>query len=171
MSESRSLMEIVSITSNIETMLIEANGEITEEIENLLAIKDVQLPQKVDSYSLITDRFEKIEEYYKIKAAEFIAISKAAGKVQDRLKDGLKHAMQEMGINELKGFDYRFKLSATNPKVVIDDETQIEDSYCAFIKKPESKRIAEDLKLGIPVKGARLEQSYSLRKYLNRGDK
>lgn len=171
MSESKSLREIVNITSNIENMLIEANGEITEEIEQLLAIKDVQLPQKVDSYSLITDRFEKIEEYYKIKAAEFMAISKAASKVQDRLKEGLKLAMKDMGITELNGIDYRFKLSASNPKVVIDDESQIEDAYCAFVKKPESKRIAEDLKLGLPVKGAHLEPSYSLRKYLNRGDK
>ena len=170
---SKALQLIVNEVAQLEQMLIESGGEITPEIENMLAVKDVQLPEKIDGYYSIIERFELIQDFYKQKADAMSRLAKAASQVSDRCKDNLKLAMQELNVDELKGQDYRFKLSPSNPSVIIPDESLLDQSYTITktVTSIDKKRILEDLKLAVKVMGARLEENFSLRKYLNRSAK
>lgn len=155
--------------ARLEELLIEHDGEVTEEIESALAIKEVHFPHKVDSYGFILDRFDALSSFYNEKAEFYLRMSRAAKTVVDQCKLNLRIAMNALHTDELTGNDIKFKLQRSNPSVVVDDEALIENIY----KKEkievliDKKKIGEDLKLGVPVPGAHLEESYSLRKYAN----
>ena len=167
--DSKSLRTIVSETAQLETMLIESNGEITPEIEAALSVKEINLPQKVDNYSMVIDRMESVSKFYYEKAKIFMQMSKSAESVSERCKANMKFAMQELKVTELVGNDIKFKLVKSNPAVVINDENEVDGSYkiTKTTTSVDKKRIADDLKLGIPVKGAELQQNQSLRVYAN----
>lgn len=165
----KSLVTLVDETAKLESALIESNGEVTEEIEKMLEIKDIQLPEKVDNYALMIDRMDMLATFYKQKADVFIKLNKLANQVADRCHTNLKNAMLKMETTELNGFDIRYKLVNSNHACVIDDESKLDGAYkiSEVVTKVDKKRLVEDLKLGVPVEGAHLEQGQSLRKYVN----
>lgn len=166
---SKSLVNLVSHASELETALVESGGEITPEIESLLEIKDVHLPDKIDGYAMFLDRMELVEAFYKAKAEAYLRLAKAASNVIDRCESNLKFAMNATHQDELIGNDFRYKLVKSNPAVIVEEESKLDESYkiTEVVTKIDKKKIAEDLKLGVPVEGARLEQSHSLRRYAN----
>lgn len=166
---SNSLVSIVREVATLETLLIESGGELTPEIESMLTVKEVNLPEKVDNYEAMLDRLESIEGLYKERAKMFSTAAKSLGNAQDTLKERLKFAMKELGVTELMGHDIRFKLSATKPRLVIDDEKLVPKDYKVEVVTTEVQKdkLAEDLKIG-SVAGAHLEESFSLRKYVNK---
>ena len=167
--ENKSLVTIVKEVAHLETMLIEAGGEMTPEIEAMLTVKEVNLPDKVDNYEAMLGRLELIEGLYKDRAKRFASAAKSLGNAQDVLKERLKAAMKELGVNELLGHDIRFKLSSSKPKLVILDEKLIPKEYKVqvIIDELQKDRLTEDLKIGT-VPGASLEETFSLRKYVNK---
>ena len=173
MSENKSLSLIVSQVADIENMLIESEGVITPEIEAILAVKEINLPEKVDSYAAVIERFEMIEEYYKAKSDNILKIARAASAVYSRCKENLKFAMKELGVDEINGHDMRFKLSASKPSIIIEDDSKIDAAYkiTETIVKIDKNKIGEDLKIGVPVAGAKMQENFSLRKYANRSSK
>jgi len=173
MSENRSLSTIVHETARIEEMLIESGGELTPDIEHLLSVRDVQLPEKVDKYAAIIERFDLIEKYYRAKADQLLSIARASVAVSERCKENLKLAMKELNVTDLDGNDCRFKLSSSKPALVISDEDQVPREYWVTetITKIDKNKVKEDLALGVPVAGAKLQESYSLRKYAQKASK
>jgi hypothetical protein len=163
------LKDLVIQSTQLEELLIESNGELTPDLEEMLVVKDVQIPAKVDAYADVMLRMEMLADYYKQKADVFLRMSTAASAVIDRCKDNLKGAMLQLNEPEIRGFDIRFKLVASNPSVVIQNESQIPLEYIKqeIVEKIDKKKIAENLKAGKAVSGAVLEQSFSLRKYAN----
>lgn len=165
----KSLVALVDETSALERALIESGGEITEEIAKLLEVRDLHLPTKVDNYALVIDRMESISTFYKMKADAYLLMAKAASGVIDRCQFNLKLAMQAMHTDELTGFDVRYRLTNSTPACIIEDETMLDAGYkiTETITKIDKKRLVEDLKLGVPVDGARLEKTTALRRYMN----
>ncbi len=164
----KSLIALVAGAADIERALIESNGEVTPDVEAMLAITEIHLPEKIDNYSLVIDRMESISEFYKAKAAEYVRLAKAASNVIARCESNLKIAMEAMHTDEILGHDVKYRLVKSNPKCVITDESKIDGAYkiTETIVSVDKKRLIEDLKLG-PIEGAQLESGYSLRRYLN----
>lgn len=160
-------MSLVDQAAELEKQLLMSGGEITPEIEALLEAKEIHLPHKVDNYAGIMDRMDTVASFYKAKAEMYLRMAKAATNVSDRCSYNLKTAMQAIGSDEITGVDMRFKLVNSNPACVVEDEALIDASYKIIetITKLDKKRIVEDLKLGVPVAGAKLERGQSLRCY------
>jgi hypothetical protein len=169
MSDNKSLLALVQESNDLEKKLIEAGGELTPELEAALEVKEIQLPEKVDGYNAIIDRFEWIKKSYKERADFFLGLAKSSQSLIDRLESNLKIAMQAAGVDEIEGVDYRFKLQKSPPSVVIEDEAKVDGAYkvTETITKIDKKRMAEDLKLGIPVEGAKLNQGSYVKAYSN----
>lgn len=169
MSDSKSLVRLAEESAKIEIALAESGGELTPEIEAMLAEIDVKLPEKVENYAMLMDRMDDLAEFYESRMEMLAKMKSAAIKVVERCEQNLKLAMEKTGETEIKGVDVRFKLSPTAGKVVIENEELIDPAYTVIeqVRKIEKKRIGEDLKAGVPVKGARLEVGTSLRRYAN----
>jgi Siphovirus Gp157 len=169
MSDNKTLRELVSISSAIEDALIQSGGELTPELETALAVKDMQLPEKVDGYSLVIDRMSAVSEFYAEKAELFTRLSGAAKNVVSKCKDNIKFAMTEMNVTELAGYDYKFKLQNSPASVEMLDETKVPDAYKIIktVTTVDKKKVLEDLKIGVPVEGAELKQGTHVRSYAN----
>lgn len=167
MSESKSLLAIANEVNSLETMLLESQGEITEEIEKFLSVKETHLPDKVDSYYFIMEGMKSKEALYKAQADKYASAAKSFRNAQETLKERLKLAMAEMSLDEIKGHAWRFKLSASKPSLVVENEAEIPKEYFVqtIITSLEKDRLLEDLKIG-QVPGAKLEPSLSLRSYV-----
>lgn len=163
------LKELLHTTNEITDLLIESGGELTPEIEDKMRVSEVNLPKKIDSYSFILDRLKSEAAYFKQKADFYSSISKACKNAQERLKDNVKHVMISSDESELLGNDIKFKLSKTKPSLHID-ETKIskEYRYQEVREVIDKEKIREDLELGVPVQGASLVPSFSLRTYANK---
>lgn len=161
----KSLLQLVEI----EKLLLESGGELTPDLEAALFVPSSSLPDKIDSYDLTIDRFESNAKFYKERAEFFSNLAKQFIAAADRLKENVKLAMAELGTDELVGFDIRFKLQDTKPAVVVEDESKIDGAYTTVeqVVKINKDRILQDLKLGVPVVGVRLEPRKSLRVYAN----
>jgi hypothetical protein len=161
-----SLVKIVNEVSLLEQKLIESEGQLTPEIEALLAVSGEMLPAKVDNYSMVLERFDALSEHYKERAAFFSKIAKQCEGVQDRLKENIKFAMKTLNVDELSGQDVKFKLQKVKSKVVIEDESLIPDDYykSEIVHTLQKDKLKGDLEIG-PIPGARLEESVSLKTY------
>lgn len=164
-----SLRELVKITSALELKLIESDGEITPDLEKELQVKDIQLPEKIDGYDAILERLQMLANHFSQQAQQFSALANLAVGAQERLEDNLKFAMEELKTTELKGVYSKFKLQNNPPKVLIQNEEIIEEVYKRKkeVVTIDKKAIAEELKLGLPVRGATLIQGQSIRRYKN----
>lgn len=154
---------LIALSADLETSLIESSGEITEQIETMLA----KIAKKVDGSVFVLERFEKIAEHYNEKADKLLSIAIAAQRANDRLKEYIKHAMELQGTIDLEGDDFRFRITKAPPSVKITNQDEIPEEFInsKVVKTPDKKRIAKAIEDGGDVPGAKLEYSVGLRVY------
>ncbi len=78
--------------------------------------------------------------------------------------------MADSDKKEIRGKSFRFSVSPSKGKLVIDDESKLGD-YKREVKELvlDKDRVKQDLELGVPVEGAHIEKGYTLRKYPIKG--
>ena len=165
MSEKQSLVAIVSRVAEIETLLIEGNGELTDRVLALITQTEVALPQKIENYAQLIERMRSIAQFYKSQSDFILRMAKAADSIADRCSDGIRNAMEVLGTSEIEGQTVRYKLQNTAPRCVITDESKLSDEYFVTERHPDKKAIAKALAAEVAIEGAHLEPSRSLRKY------
>ena len=162
-------MSSLAVLFNEQNELIEkllsCDGELSAEMELKLSELDLSIPSKVDSYRYIMDRLEAEEEYFSAKANEYHAATKVLANARLRIKDQLKHQMQEQGLEVLCGNDYQFKLSKTKGSVLVNNEDLIPKEYIKEVltRTVDKVSLAQDLKEGMVIPGVSLSESVSLR--------
>ncbi len=164
-----SLFSLVQLSHKIQEALVESMGELTPEIEQAIARLHQKLPDKADGYHFFIEDLKSQAEVFNNRAAVFSRIAKALLNYTDRLKYSLKMACVELGVEELVGTDWKWKLVNNAPSLIVDDETLVPAKYKEIVQttKIRSDLIKEDLKKGILVPGTRLETGSHVRPYVN----
>jgi Siphovirus Gp157 len=167
--KNKALLSIVSDSVNIEKMLIESGGELTPEIAEMLQVTEAEMSSKVDAYHMIIERFDALKNHYLSRSDYFKTISKQCENASRRLKDNIKIAMINLGTDEIKGNDMRFKLVDGAGSLVIEDEEMIPVEYKEVVIETVilKDKLKEDLKKDIEIPGARIEPTSSVRTYAN----
>lgn len=162
---SKPLAMLFAEQNKIIEKLIEGDGEISSELE--IEMKDLAAitEAKTDGYYLILERLESESLFFKTRADEFTTASKTLSNAHFRIKARLKDLMQQNDFQELIGHDYKFKLSASKPSVIINNEDLIPSEYKTEVTtiQIDKNKISEDLRIGVPVSGASLQESFALR--------
>ena len=166
-----SLISLVTQSQELEKQLIESGGEISPEMESAWMDLKSTLPEKVDSCAFLIKKCKANHEFYKAQADEIYKIANSFKSVVERINDNVKFTMVENNLTELKGNDVRFLLSKGKPSIKID-EKELDEAYKHQVVSTEidKKKVEDDLKLGVPVKGARLIENVALRSYANKRD-
>lgn len=166
----RSLVEIVKDNIALEELLLEADGELCPTLEEWMIITEQNKIEKVDAYKSFIEHLEKGSEYFAAKAIEAHKLKKAYDSQIERLKNNLKWSMQQLGVEELAGTDYKYKLSTSKPRVDVYDETKLPEMYTRIktTVEPNKDVIAKSLEIGIVIPGARLVEGKTLRSYPNK---
>lgn len=163
---------IVSLSANMGTILAEiaeAGGELSPRLEAMLDDIGTDLARKTDSYVMVMDKLEAEEAFWKAKAEGFSRVAKGCASIREKMKERIRAAIELTGEDEIRGDDFRFKLSPSKPALVID-EGLLPDSWKIQVTTiaPDKERIRAALEAGEPVLGAALKETKSLRKYVNK---
>lgn len=161
----QTLKQILDEEKQILDLVLASGGELGEEEEKALDQAMRSLCEKVDAYSAVMEGMEKRTEAFQKQAEIFLVAAKAVKNAHDRLKMHMKTLMEVTGKDQLEGDLVRFTLCSGKPTLIIEQD-KLDKSYLMAVTEmvPDKKRIEEDLKLGIPVKGAFLKQNKTLRK-------
>lgn len=167
----KSLTFALASLDRIEQILIENGGHLTPEIEQELLFKEIQAADVVDQEYIKLERIDHVIEFYAKKAEYFSKIASSLSKYKEYRREQIKQYLIESGKEQLTGDEYVFKLSGAAPRVKIVDESLIDKAYVRIKTEIDKKAISEDLKKGIPVEGAILEENKSLRMAVVKGVK
>lgn len=168
--ETKTLASLVEHSSQLFSKIIASEGELSPELEaELQSVLSTDLPAKVDACQYFLSRLESEIEYFSAQAKQLQDATRSLKNAESRFKDYIKQVMLQNGLTDIEGNTYRFKLSNSKPSLVVNQEL-VEPAYKVQIVETvvDKKKIEDDLKLGVPVIGAELVPSYSLRSYANK---
>lgn len=167
------LLQLVKETNELEQRLIESGGELTPELESKLLVTAQELPKKVDSYNHIFNQLEARAEAFKKQADEYYTAAKTLENTVERIKGYIKSVCRDSGQSVLIGENVKFTITDSAPKLVIENASELPDSYKMQVVKiePDKELIKNDL-LTMAVSeipGAKLVPGKTLRIYPFKG--
>lgn len=148
-------------------LIDEQGGEITPVMEKWIAEIDTAIASKADGYKAVLDSLDDEVARLKTRAKDFSEASKSVERIGDRIRDRMKFAIKALGVDEVVGTDYRFKLVKARAALVVD-EAELPAKFLMQITQtvPDRTRIASAMESGEFVPGAHYEESFALRSYV-----
>ena len=118
MSDSNTLNDIIKKFQEIESMLIEADGEISEEIENQLVENENNLSSKLDGYQKFSIYLNGQSEYLKSVEEQYSKRRKTIENSIKRLRERMLNAMIVTGNDKIKTTEYNYSISESEKWIV-----------------------------------------------------
>jgi len=118
----RTLYELTATQAQIEDALYENGGELTPEMEMLMAETAAALPTKIDGYNHILARMSAMEASCDAEIKRLQALKKTAQNGQKSLKAHLLNAMQAFGIDKLEGSTCKVFRRSSEAVDVLDED-------------------------------------------------
>jgi len=151
--------------NKIEEMIIEAEGEITPEVQELLSLSSLDIAHKIDGLDVFLQKLKNGAEIYRSQAQFFQKAAQSIEKASELIKEDIKRAMLDSDVKSLNGNQKCLKITKSRQIVKINDTEKLSEYQKTEITYTIDKdRLLEDLKIG-PVDGAELQDVYSLRFY------
>lgn len=156
------------LSQQIESALIETDGEITPEIQELLDFKEydaLMLKDSVDIIGFTLDRLDLNIDYYQQQIDTLKKLQDSAYKAKETIVSNITSSMNRLKIDSIEGLYRKMKFRQNPPKLEILDELSISDEFKVMkitehIKNDEIKAF---LKKGGKLDWARLTQGRSLK--------
>jgi len=165
------LQELIKLIYKIETEISESGGEISQETETAFELTKATIADKVDAYAFVMDRCKALEAEYKSKAETYTKMAKSFSRLSERLKNNIKEASVQFGVDEFQGHDWRFALRDSAPSLLVEcpvSELPDELTETTVFVTPRNDLIKKTLLEGVAVPGCRLTTSKTLNKYPKR---
>lgn len=144
----------------INAMLEETGGEITPEIEELMAVNEQNFVTKAENYGYAILHYKAIVAAVKAEKDRLDAIKKTAENAVARMEERIVAAMQTFDKPKVEAATLKLSLRKSE-RVVVDDEAKV-PADCIKVKTEISKT---DLKAHIKAGddcGAHIEENQSL---------
>ena len=161
MGDKLSLYELTSEHRLICDAIEEAGGEITPEIEAMLAINEENFVAKAEGYAEIIAKYAILSDNASHRIAQLQTVKKIAENAQKRMKERILGAMQEYGMEKVQCGLHQFSLR-TSKAVEIVDEAKIPNEYIKVATSVDKTKLRADLMAGVVVDGAELKENKSL---------
>ena len=157
-----SIYELTVEAQKLASILSE--GELTEEIENSLAINQNELQQKAIDYGYVIKSFESDINAIDSEIKRLQGLKTARNNAIKRMKDSVLEAMQIYGIEKVESPTLKLSIRNNPESVNLVNEYQIPDKFkkekvTVTISKSEIKKALQD---GEDVPGATLERSQTI---------
>lgn len=159
------LFEIEKDYRVIANEVIDAEGELTPELEERLAINQQQLETKGRAYGYVIKERQYDNDIIEAEIARLIVFQKRNNRTIDKLKEALKNSMEVFGVEEIKSPTLKICFLKSKA-VIIDDESEVPELY-KTIKVVESTSIDKSaikkaLSNNEVVAGAHIEERSNL---------
>ena len=143
--------------------IIEAEGEITSEIETALTINKEQLQSKAVDYSYVIKQLDSDCEQIDAELKRLQQLKKVRTNLAERLKDTISDAMNLYEVEKIE--TPLIKLSFRNSESVeITNESQLDACFIVTktVSSPDKKAIKDAIKSGVLVEGATISYNKNL---------
>ena len=160
---SKSLYNIAAEYQHLSDQLIESEGELTPELQELLSINKDELEYKGQSYAMVIKGYESDITVIDSEIQRLKDLATRRNKAIERLKNNLKAAMLLYGYDKIE--TPLVKLSfRKSESVEIINPAQIDQKYLAekVTIHIDKVGIKNDIKLGVEVEGAVLVTNQNL---------
>ena len=161
MGEKLSLYELTSEHRLICDAIEEAGGEITPEIEAMLAINEENFLTKAEGYAEIIAKYTILAENAKTRKAQCERVQKIAENAVKRMKERIAQAMEEYNLPKVEVGLHKFSFR-TSKAVEIIDEAKIPNEYIKVATSVDKTKLRADLMAGVVIEGAELKENKSL---------
>lgn len=164
--ENKTLSVLIDEAALIEKKLLELDGVLTEEMEQVLCLHGKQLAEKIDAYAEIIKRIKSAKERYEDLAELYDKRRESAKNAVEFMEERLLMALDSQKTNELNGVEFTAKKVKNPQSVEIFDESLIPPGYKIIIPAKEQidkDSIKKDLKAELPVPGCKLTHSYRVK--------
>lgn len=151
-----------------EQFLKLADMDLDEQtLKDTLESLEFDLEEKIDNISSLIKSLEAEETALKNEVDNLLTRAKSKAKKACDLKEYLFNTLKQLDRSKFETTRNVLIIKKNPVSVILDDDFQKYSSYEKYciteiISKPDKTRIKEDLKKGIEIKGARLEQKERL---------
>lgn len=181
--QTKSMYQIRGEHLGLLKLIEEADGELTPEIEQALALTSEEFEDKAVSYGFVVKSFEDVEEVLDKEIKRLTDLKKKAAKRAEKFKDTLDKAMNEFGFEKIQtptltlsyrkskpveltdDFEEKF-LSNVSIMIVLNEDAPPETAhlieYFDVKAAPSKTRIGDALKAGAIVDGAKIAEKKNL---------
>ncbi len=157
----KALYNISAELRSVLNTIAESDGEVTPEIEASLAISQAELEQKGVNYALAIREMDGRGEIIDQEIERLKKLKKATETISDRLKNNIKAAMVEFGVEKVESNLVKLSLRKSK-ETVIDDESLLPESCFKTERKVVKAEVKKLIESGAPVAGARIVENKSL---------
>lgn len=157
---SNELREVYNKLENGEG-IDQETGEISEELQNALALSQQNLQAKGVDIGYVIKSFDDEIDLYDREIKRLTERKQALKNAQERVKNNLKSAMEEFGIVEIKGQTLKINFRKSE-SVEIDNVNLLDDRFKRVKVEADKTAIKQAIKSGEEVKGARLVENNNL---------
>lgn len=143
--------------------IMEAEGEVTPEIEKKLAIAEQELQTKSTCYAYIIKGIESDNNAIELEMKRLKSLKDRNNKTIERLENNVQTAMNLFGISEIKSATLKINFRKSE-SVEISQEVLIPNEYMTekVVRTPNKVAIKDAIKNGINVQGASLVTNSNL---------
>ena len=153
MNDKKTLNDILEDYQKIENELINNDGVMNEDLENILDVHKAELSQKLDGYEHFVRYLKTKIDYLKTMEEHYSKRRKTLENSITRCKDSMVNALLMTGNKKVKTDDFNFSLGKSKKWCVNSDELD-EDSKKNLI----DKGLAENI---FKIKLANLKNEFS----------
>ena len=130
MTNSRTLNDIIKKFQEIENMLLESDGEISDDIESQLIENESNLSSKLDGYQKFSTYLNGQVEYLKSVEEQYVKRRKTIENSIKRLRERMLNAMLVTGNDKIKTTEHNYSVSESEKWIVnidnIDEEIKLD---------------------------------------------
>ena len=108
--EKHTLNDIIRKFQDLENLIIESEGEITDDLENILLQNDEDLSRKLDGYEKFSRYLKGQIEYLKAAEEQYSKRRKVLENSITRIKERMLNAMLIVGKDKIKTTEYNFSV-------------------------------------------------------------
>lgn len=160
----KSLAEIISEKKELDKILDESEGEISDNLEVFLDINTGEMAIKIDNCHAWIESLETrlaalqgIQKLYKDKVESINAKIKAQENVMNRFLDYMSYNMKNCGAEAIEGKVSRFAFRKSQKRLVLEGEIPPEYMVEKVTLSEDKKAIRDALESGFKVGNCRLE--------------
>lgn len=164
---SQSLIESQKLSEKIETLLLESEGEVNEQLEQLLEFHMEQgeaLKRQVDNVGLTIDRLDSLHDFYTKKILALNRVLSSLENAKDRLTMNVLESIQAQNLEAIRGHHFEMKIKKNHPSLELSPDVKLPEHFIeiTMTEKVRKKEIINALKVGEEIPGARLIQKVRL---------
>jgi hypothetical protein len=166
----QTLMRITADLKAVLDLIDQEQGELTPVLENWLTDISNNLTHKVDAYKGRLDQIKLLAEECRKRAQDAQRAAQRLEHVQTALEDRIKEAMLNLGTMELKGSEWRYKLTPSVGRLELNEAlVPKEFKVTTIVESADKAKIRAAIESGEVVPGAEIKPGFQLRKSLNTG--